>query len=202
MAFSFNPQSEIPNPQLLRLFVYGTLKRGFWNHDRFCRGVLTVEDAMVRGRLFETSSGIPVLEVPEEDILAVGTTNPLADVATCLRADTHRQSQARVTARLFNPQSTIINPQYEGAPWGPVYGELLTFDDPEDRLPAIDRLEGFTPAVPASTAASWSLSRSTEPIFPLGSMWVKTRSRAGLRLSVGPAGTGSLDSVTLGQITQ
>lgn len=57
---------------MLRLFVYGTLKRGFWNHDRFCRGILTVEDAVVCGRLFEASSGIPVLEVPEEDILAVG----------------------------------------------------------------------------------------------------------------------------------
>lgn len=29
--------------------------------------------------------------------------------------------------------------------WGPVYGELLTFDDPLTRLPAIDRLEGFHP---------------------------------------------------------
>ncbi len=29
--------------------------------------------------------------------------------------------------------------------WAPVYGELLTFDDPESRLPAIDRLEGFHP---------------------------------------------------------
>ena len=26
-----------------------------------------------------------------------------------------------------------------------MYGELLTFDDPESRLPAIDRLEGFRP---------------------------------------------------------
>ena len=31
---------------------------------------------------------------------------------------------------------------------GPVYEELLTFDDPEDRLPAIDRLEGFHPGGP------------------------------------------------------
>ena len=30
-------------------------------------------------------------------------------------------------------------------PWGAVYGELLTFDAPESRLPAIDRLEGFRP---------------------------------------------------------
>jgi len=142
-----NPMNQAMNPTeplkpntsgMLRLFVYGTLKRGFWNHDRFCRGVLAVEDALVRGRLFETSSGIPVLQVPEEDILAVGTTNPLADVAT----------QAHVTARLFTPQSTIINPQYEGAPWDSVYGELLTFDDPESRLPAIDRLEGFHPGAP------------------------------------------------------
>jgi gamma-glutamylcyclotransferase (GGCT)/AIG2-like uncharacterized protein YtfP len=37
------------------LFVYGALKRFFCNHDRFCRGVLAVEDTLVRGRLFETS---------------------------------------------------------------------------------------------------------------------------------------------------
>jgi len=125
---------------MLRLFVYGTLKRGFWNHDRFCRGVLTVEDALVHGRLFETSSGIPVLQVPEEDILAVGTTNPLADVAT----------QAHVTARMSNPEPTPdrLPKNRTGAPWGPVYGELLTFDDPENRLPAIDRLEGFHPGGP------------------------------------------------------
>ena len=29
--------------------------------------------------------------------------------------------------------------------WGAVYGELLTFDDPESRLRGIDRLEGFRP---------------------------------------------------------
>ena len=141
MTSSFNPQSEIPNPQFFRLFVYGTLKRGFWNHDRFCRGVLTVEDAIVRGRLFETSSGIPVLKVPEEDILAVGTTNPLADVAT----------QAHVTARISNREPTPdrLPKKGTGAPWGPVYGELLTFDDPENCLPAIDRLEGFHPGGPS-----------------------------------------------------
>ena len=125
---------------MLRLFVYGTLKRGFWNHDRFCRGVVAVEDALVRGRLFETSSGIPVLQVPEEDILAVGTTNPLADVA----------AQAHVAACMFNSKPTPdrLPKKGTGAPWGPVYGELLTFDDPETRLPAIDRLEGFHPGGP------------------------------------------------------
>ena len=139
---AMNPKepSNANTSGMLRLFVYGTLKRGFWNHDRFCRGVVTVEDALVRGRLFETSSGIPVLQVPEEDILAVGTTDPLADVAT----------QAHVTARMSSPEPTPDRPPKKGtgAPWAPVYGELLTFDDPETRLPAIDRLEGFRPGGP------------------------------------------------------
>jgi len=85
---------------VLRLFVYGTLKRGYWNHDGFCRGVLDVQEAVVRGRLYEMPSGIPVLQVPEEDILAHGTADPLADVATCLRADTHRQAQAHLAGHL------------------------------------------------------------------------------------------------------
>ena len=33
--------------------------------------------------------------------------------------------------------------------WGAVYGELLTFDDPEPRLSSIDRLEGFRPGGPS-----------------------------------------------------
>lgn len=144
-----DPMNQAMNPTeplklntsgMLRLFVYGTLKRGFWNHDRFCRGVLAVEDAVVRGCLFETFSGIPILQVPEEDILAVGTINPRADVAT----------QAHVTARMSNPEPTPDRLQKKGtgAPWGPVYGEILTFDDPVIRLPAIDRLEGFHPGGP------------------------------------------------------
>jgi gamma-glutamylcyclotransferase (GGCT)/AIG2-like uncharacterized protein YtfP len=121
---------------ILRLFVYGTLKRGFWNHDHFCQGFLGVEEAWVRGRLFETSSGILVLRVPEEDILAVGTANPLADSAT----------QAELSARVFDPDSSgRLLAAAPGEPWGPVQGEIFTFDDPEIRLPAIDRLEGFNP---------------------------------------------------------
>jgi gamma-glutamylcyclotransferase (GGCT)/AIG2-like uncharacterized protein YtfP len=116
------------------LFVYGTLKRGFWNHDRFCRGVLDVREAEVRGRLYEMHSGIPVLQVPDGDVLAHGTTDPLADVAT----------QARHSEQLASYPEPALHCATTGD-WGRVYGELLTFDDPETRLPPIDRLEGFRP---------------------------------------------------------
>ncbi len=83
---------------------------------------------------------MPILQAPEEDILAIGTTNPLADVAT----------QAPVMACMSNPEPTPDRHQENAtaAPWGPAYGEVLTFDDHENRLPAIDRLEGFHPGGP------------------------------------------------------
>ena len=43
--------------------------------------MLEIREAQVRGRLYE-GPGFPVLEVPDEDILAYGTANHLADVAT------------------------------------------------------------------------------------------------------------------------
>jgi len=70
---------------VLRIFVYGILKRGFWNHDRFCRGVLDIREAEVRGRLSEMHSGILVLQVSDEDILAYDTSDVWADVATQAR---------------------------------------------------------------------------------------------------------------------
>ncbi len=119
---------------MLILFVYGTLKSGFWNHDRFCRGVLDIRKAEVRGRLYEMQSGIPVLQVPAEDVLAHGTSDPLADVTT----------QARLSEQLASYPEPALQSAAAGG-WGRVYGELLTFDDPETRLPAIDRLECFRP---------------------------------------------------------
>ena len=64
-----NEPSNKNTTNLLWLFVYGTLKRGYWNHKDFCEGVLSVEEAVVRRCFYEFPSGIPILEVPEEDIL-------------------------------------------------------------------------------------------------------------------------------------
>ena len=99
--------------------------------------MLEVREAQVRGRLYE-GPGFPLLEVPEEDVLASGTAEPLADVAT----------QARLSDQVGSSPRPVPASATAGA-WGAVYGELLTFDDPESRLPGIDRLEGFRPGGPS-----------------------------------------------------
>ena len=118
---------------MLTLFVYGTLKRGFRNHQAFCRGFVEFREATVRGRLYE-GPGYPILKVPEADILAQGTTDPLADAATQARPSNGVQAGLQQP-----PEGTT------GETWDTVYGELFTFDDPRTRLPSIDRLEGFHP---------------------------------------------------------
>ena len=110
-------------------FVYGTLKRGFWNHDRFCQSAIDIRPATTWGRLYQLSAGYPALEVPESAILAHGTADPLADAAT----------QARLAAHA--PQNAAVRPP--SGDWDLIHGELITFPDPARDIPPIDRLEGF-----------------------------------------------------------
>ena len=134
-----NQDGAKPNtPGLLRVLVYGTLKRGMWNHERFCAGAVSIEEAVVRGRLYEMDCGLPVLQVPEADILAHGTADPCADVA----------AQARFDAELAQHPGLRAKGRTRRG-WGLVRGELMTFDDPEERLPRLDHLEGYRPGSPS-----------------------------------------------------
>ncbi len=110
----------------LRLFVYGTLKRGFSNHHRFCDNALGVEEATTRGDLYELPFGFPALVAASDRAPVVGTTDYAFDVA--------EQRRLNATARKLMSVSG-----------SKVFGEILTFDDPVDRLPKLDHLEGFDP---------------------------------------------------------
>ena len=84
-----------------------------------------MREATVRGRLYDLPYGFPALVVPEEDILAAGTTNYLADAE--------------------EQQHVVLDSRAPSTRWDTVHGELMTFDDPEERLPALDALEGYVP---------------------------------------------------------
>src|SRR5688500_16027960 len=109
----------------LTMFFYGTLKRGHANHDQFCRGYLSAEEARTRARLYHLPFGYPALVIDEEDIRAVGTADPTSDAS-------EQRSLGLTGARLLDGSR--------------VSGELFAFGDPEVRLPVLDRLEGFDPA--------------------------------------------------------
>lgn len=115
----------VPNP--FRLFVYGTLKRGYWNHEAYCGYAAAIEEAVVRGTLYELPSGIPVLKVPDEDIVAVGTPSPNEDQ--------------------WIQNNAVVGQGHSLVEDDLVHGELMSFDDADLRLPRIDGLEGYSPGV-------------------------------------------------------
>jgi gamma-glutamylcyclotransferase (GGCT)/AIG2-like uncharacterized protein YtfP len=108
----------------LVMFFYGTLKRGERNHERYCGGAIRVEEGTLRGDLYDVHLGYPALVVPQESIYGFGTVDS--------RRDAEEQQ------RLGHGQVPSLD--------GPrVFGEIFVFDDPESRLPALDRLESFDP---------------------------------------------------------
>ena len=127
---------------MLKLFVYGTLKRGFFNYDRHCVGVKSVQGASLRGRLYMLPPGYPLLEVPESDILAHPSGDPVEDVLLQDRF----AGKTRPLESKSSPESRPNSRRPDS--WRTISGELMAFDDPEVRLLAIDRLEGLVPGEP------------------------------------------------------
>jgi len=117
-------------PHPIHLAVYGTLKRGHWNHKVFCANAVRVEPLLLPGRLYAFESGIPALVLNASDILAFGTCDPLSDAAT----------QYEI-ALLMAEQGSCV----QRADRCLVHAELITFADPAADVLPIDRLEGFRP---------------------------------------------------------
>ena len=67
---TISPVAQLCVEELAEALLYGTLKRGYWNHDPFCEGVLEIRDAQIgagcmRGRgsrssRFRTRTSLPV----------------------------------------------------------------------------------------------------------------------------------------------
>ncbi len=118
----------------LRVFVYGTLKRGFSNHELYCAGVLRICPAWLRGRLFKRTDEIPSMSVTDEDVLALGTANTAVDIETQEKFES-----------LLRSERTGVRTLPAVTDWRVVRGELLIFGDPQSRLPLLDDLEEFRP---------------------------------------------------------
>ena len=124
------------------LFVYGTLKRGFPAHARWCAGA-EVSPASCRGQLLLHEDGYPVLVIEPDDILAIGSVDPNHDARLacqvlesefpCVDATAEPVVLRRIDRR--DPQD--------------VGGELLRFSLGSVPLAEIDDYEGFEPGKPS-----------------------------------------------------
>ena len=121
---------------ILRLFVYGSLKKGFSNHDRYCSGAIGIKPAHLHGRIFKLTPEFPTIVVPESDILAFGSADTAYDLF--LQEETAKREEAKRPRGEEDARETRTTRDR-------INGEVLSFDDPETRLPAIDGLEEYQP---------------------------------------------------------
>ena len=159
----------------LNLFVYGSLKRGYEYHDRFCGGAVSITEATVRGRLYDMPTGYAALAVPGGAIHLTGTSDPVTD------------AEAAADIEPVAAEESVDDRDV-------VRGELYVFDDPGERLPGIDRLEGFDPegdsnylrvlipVVPAGETGhqlAWTYVAASEPqglgVYLPGGSWPARR---------------------------
>lgn len=159
--------NTVQNKFPITLFVYGTLKTGYWNFERYCRNAVNIKPATVWGRLWQLPAGYPAIEVPEASILAHGTDGPVADALT--------------QERLADTFADLCKPEGD---WDLVHGEIMTFFDPEHDLPPIDRLEGFSPVREAMYKRALVPACLDVNILPIW-LYYKDDLNQGVRLSSG-----------------
>jgi gamma-glutamylcyclotransferase (GGCT)/AIG2-like uncharacterized protein YtfP len=109
------------------LFVYGTLKRGQRAHSTLGDTARFLCEARVVGTLHLHAGGYPVLLVPEQHVLAVGTDDAGADAALQDVVESHEDDRAaRGPGR-----------------WRWIRGELFAFPMPAAAIATIDAYEGI-----------------------------------------------------------
>ena len=127
----------------MRIFAYGTLKRGERN-ARLCGDDALRRPATVSGRLYLHPAGHPVLVVPAELVLARGSADVARDAALGRAA---QDARAGIGRRPEHGGRSLPAPEVEG--WTRIEGELVALADAASRLPALDALEGLVPGRPA-----------------------------------------------------
>jgi gamma-glutamylcyclotransferase (GGCT)/AIG2-like uncharacterized protein YtfP len=145
-------ESVLESP--LRIFVYGSLKRGYRNHEAYCAGYESCCTATVVGKLYRQADGYPMLVVPQQTIVLPATSE--------LRIDAERLARYESTitpASVRTLESLAVHNLELG--WQNIRGEIYQWPaDPAangEILGRLDRLEDFHPATDLVGTGSSSL---------------------------------------------
>lgn len=134
----------------LNVFVYGTLKKGYGNHQYHCEGCDDIIPAYVRGRIYDFGP-FPQVQLFSEEVLQKGSNELVSDTV-------------QGATFLLEKEHGLI-PQNER-----VYGEIIVFngDSAEqlyDRFVSLDRLEGFPSFYDRSLVVAKNMKDEDIPVW-------------------------------------
>jgi gamma-glutamylcyclotransferase (GGCT)/AIG2-like uncharacterized protein YtfP len=129
-------ESNINFSGLVRVFVYGTLKPGEANYQKYCAGkVVNAECATTRGQLFALSVGYPAMTLGDSQVY--GYLLSFADLRILSRLDELEDYHPtrQISENLYSRQEVeVFNLQEISLGWAWVY--LMTLD-------RVSQLSGF-----------------------------------------------------------
>lgn len=111
---------------MVRVFVYGTLKKGYEFHDDYCIHAKRITPSQTWARLYDLPVGYPAIELSNALILCHGTLDYSQELKT---------------------QDTYSSLSFErpSGDWDLIKGELMEFPDITRDLGTLDKMEGYRP---------------------------------------------------------
>lgn len=121
--------SKAPSPDLLRVFVYGTLKPGEENYQRYCAGkVVNTAQAVALGKLFALPMGYPAMTPGDSPVHGYLLSFTNSDIITALDELEDYHPARTPLENLYNREKIeIYSPQgnYLGSAWVYIMTEEL-----------------------------------------------------------------------------
>ncbi|MBN3870230.1 gamma-glutamylcyclotransferase [Nostoc sp. JL33] len=129
-------ESNIKFSNLVGVFVYGTLKPGEANYQRYCAGkVVDVKRAFVQGKLFALPMGYPAMTLGDSQVHGYLLSFPNSRILNELDVLEDYQPNRQTAENLYNRQIIeVYQPQSLSLGWAWVY--LMT-------LERVEQLGGF-----------------------------------------------------------
>jgi gamma-glutamylcyclotransferase (GGCT)/AIG2-like uncharacterized protein YtfP len=123
--------SKIKFSNLVRVFVYGTLKPGEANYKKYCAGkVVDVKRAFVRGKLFALPMGYPAMTLGDSQVYGYLLSFPNPRILNELDVLENYQPIRQLPENLYNRQMIeVYEPESLSLGWAWVY--LMTLEQVE-----------------------------------------------------------------------
>ncbi|MHC5599235.1 MAG: gamma-glutamylcyclotransferase family protein [Nostoc sp.] len=124
-------ESNIKFPDLVRVFVYGTLKPGEANYQKYCAGkVVDVKRAFVQGKLFALPMGYPAMTLGDSQVHGYLLYFPNPKILNELDVLENYQPTRQPPENLYNRQIIeVYEPQSLSLGWAWVY--VMTLEQVE-----------------------------------------------------------------------
>ncbi|MEA5502526.1 gamma-glutamylcyclotransferase [Halotia wernerae UHCC 0503] len=121
-------ESKIKLSQQVRVFVYGTLKPGEANYQRYCAGkVLNAQRAVVKGQLFTLPLGYPAITPGEYFVHGYLLSFADLNILDALDKLEDYQPTRQMSANLYSRQEVEIY-DHQGLPLGQAWVYFMTIE--------------------------------------------------------------------------